>query len=85
MKFSIEIHKRALKDIKDMPPSNMEKFKELINTLETNPFPKNKFDIKRLKGNDEIYRIRIGKFRIQYVILWDCRKIIIRKIKKSYQ
>ena len=56
MKFSIEIHKRALKDIKDMPPSNMEKFKELINTLETNPFPKNKFDIKRLKGNDEIYR-----------------------------
>jgi len=33
MKFNVEIHKRVLKDLKDLPKSNLEKFKELIETL----------------------------------------------------
>jgi mRNA interferase RelE/StbE len=41
MKFNVEIHKRVLKEIKDLPPSNLEKFKELMEELKTNPFPKN--------------------------------------------
>ena len=81
MKFNVEIHKRVLKEIKDLPPSNLEKFKELMEELKTNPIPK-EFDIKRLRGSNNIYRIRIGKFRVQYVVLWESRIIIIRKISR---
>ena len=78
MKFNVEIHKRVLKDLKDLPKSNLEKFKELIETLKTNPIPKEKFDIKRLY----IYRVRIGKFRVQYVVLWDDKTVVIRKVSR---
>jgi mRNA interferase RelE/StbE len=82
MKFNVEIHKRVLKDLKDLPKSNLEKFKELIETLKTNPIPKEKFDIKRLKGSDDVYRVRIGKFRVQYVVLWEDKIVVIRKVSR---
>ncbi len=46
MKFNVEIHKRVLRDLKDLPPSNLKKFKELIETLKTNLSQKKNLTLK---------------------------------------
>lgn len=42
---------------------------DLLETLETNPYPFHNFDLAKLKGLEKAYRIRIGKMRIKYAVL----------------
>lgn len=44
---------------------------ELLLILRENPVPAEYYDVKKLKGFVDTYRIRIGDFRVVYEILWD--------------
>ena len=46
-----------------------EKIDCVLETLETNPYPFHDFDLVKLKGLQEAYRIRIGKMRVKYKII----------------
>ena len=39
-------------------------------------FPK-QYDIRKLKGKDDTFRIRIGNIRIIYKVLWNDRRIYV--------
>ncbi|MDI3502240.1 MAG: mRNA interferase RelE/StbE [Archaeoglobi archaeon] len=82
-KFSVVVDKDIFKKAKKLlPKANFSKFLDLIKILEDNPVPVEKFDIEKVKGVDDIYRARIGKFRVFYVVFWNERAIAIYKLEK---
>jgi mRNA interferase RelE/StbE len=44
--------------------------------LRTDPAPFRRFDVAKLKGYENFYRIRIGDLRIIYEVKWRDRKIL---------
>jgi len=46
-----------------------------LETLAQNPAPVLQYDVKKLKGLKDTYRIRIGDIRIEYYIAWESRRI----------
>lgn len=62
MKYKIEIEKRAQKFIKKIPLTDRERVLKAIYKLPEGT------DVRKLKGNKELYRLRIGTYRIIYTI-----------------
>lgn len=52
--------------------------KDLLEILKTDPVPARRFDVVKLKGYDNLYRIRIGRIRIVYSVDWGERRIDIQ-------
>lgn len=61
--MDIIYHKRAVKFINSLVPKERQRIKEGINKLVA--FPE-KCDIKPLEGYSDIYRLRIGQYRVIY-------------------
>jgi mRNA interferase RelE/StbE len=45
--------------------------------LRENPVPAEYYDVKKLKGHADTFRVRIGDFRIIYEISWDKSEVKI--------
>lgn len=73
--------------MKQLPNAYKEAFGQLIEILKTNPYPKTIFDLKKLKGSNNLYRIRLGSYRIVYAVFKDNKEILILELttrKKAY-
>ena len=70
--FEIRLHPDAVKFLVDLNPETKERLKSGIKSLETDPFKsRSHSDIKKLKGTkkrEELYRLRIGNYRIIYAV-----------------
>ena len=64
-RYEVVFSKRAEKDIERLPARVVEKIIPVIVSLEGNPRP---FGCKKLKGYTDLWRIRIGNYRIIYSI-----------------
>ena len=53
MKYSILIHPKVAKKIKELPKAHKARFAELLDTLSQNPIPFKRFDVKKLKGQKD--------------------------------
>jgi len=76
--FEIIVSHRARKGAKSLPPDLKKKVIEVLNTLENEPVPVEKYDVKKLKG----------VWRIIYSVEFKNRRITILKIerrKKAYK
>ncbi len=78
--FKIRFKSRVLKSAKKLSKEEKEKIREVINTIEFDPLPFRKYDIQKLKGHQDIYRIRIGKVRITYEVDLKEKLIIVHYI-----
>ena len=88
MTFTVNAKKSVLKFIKKLNKQQKNKILNLIQTLKINPIPVKDYDITKLKGYKDTFRIRIGKIRVIYRIHWEKRKITIHFIgwrKHAYQ
>lgn len=65
MKYTVIIKKTAQKQILSFPKIYYEKVRKAVLALETNPRP---VGYIKLTGADNIYRIRVGIYRIIYSI-----------------
>ena len=74
--YSLKIHKSVLKFLKSRNSSEKKTIQTKLNLLKDNPFSHQYLDIKRIKGNREYYRLRIGKIRIIYQVI-DTKLIIL--------
>ncbi|MFZ7119872.1 MAG: type II toxin-antitoxin system RelE family toxin [Eubacteriaceae bacterium] len=63
--YKIYWKKSAEKDLLNLDKKLIPKIVSMIESLSTNPFPKN---IRKLHGTDKIFRIRVGNHRIIYLI-----------------
>lgn len=61
--MEIKYHKRAIKFINSLPLKERQRIKDGINKLITSP---ENCDIKILDGYADLYRLRVGQYRIIY-------------------
>ncbi|MDZ8189662.1 MAG: type II toxin-antitoxin system RelE/ParE family toxin [Nostoc sp. ChiSLP02] len=65
MSYKVEILRGALKQLKKIPLELQERIQIKIDDLATEPRPNG---VKKLKGKENAYRIRVGDYRIIYEI-----------------
>lgn len=78
--FNVEAKKRTLKIIKKLDENRKNRIKEVITTLKSDPIPFRKFDVVKLRGYENTYRIRVGDLRIVYEVNWNEKRILIHFI-----
>ncbi|MGJ8640403.1 MAG: type II toxin-antitoxin system RelE family toxin [Opitutaceae bacterium] len=77
--YKIEFSKRVRKDFKKIPTHDAKRILNAIQLLASDPLPQNS---KKLKG-EELFRIRIGNYRVIYSI--EDSKMIIFVIKLGHR
>ncbi len=80
MTFEINIKGKFLKFISSLQKHDKERLKEAILVLKEDPVPIKSLEITKLKGEKNKYRIRKGKFRIVYEIIWEQKLILIHRV-----
>ena len=83
--YTVEIHRKAEKEIRELPEDIREDVINLLIRLQTIPYPFRDYDFKKLKGFKDVYRIRIGDYRVSYWISDKLKKIIILEVKRRGQ
>jgi mRNA interferase RelE/StbE len=64
--YRIEIKASASKELSKLPQQMIPGIVAVIEKLAEDPYPQG---VKKLKGFDQIYRIRVGEYRVVYNIL----------------
>jgi len=78
--FSIELSNFTKKYLRKADRELTQRLLARIEKLAENPFPS---DVKRVVNREEkLYRIRVGDYRIQYLVRYDCNQILIMEIEK---
>ena len=80
--YEVLLHRRVERKLYTLPKSLLRRIYQLISELEINPVPWRKWDVRKIRGEEDVYRIRIGKYRLIYWVNWKERKIIILKIAR---
>ena len=65
MAYRIELTPRAERDFKSLDGSIRGRIKQRIDSLAENPHPQG---IKKIEGEEELYRLRVGDYRILYQV-----------------
>ncbi|MCD6210657.1 MAG: type II toxin-antitoxin system RelE/ParE family toxin [Methanophagales archaeon] len=76
--YEIKIKKSAKKDLDDLDDKMYVRIDRAIQGLRNDPFPRS---IKKLRGEENRYRIREGKYRILYEVDQKNKTIVIYRIK----
>jgi mRNA interferase RelE/StbE len=77
LNYTIEFSSLAERQFKKLPVSFQKRLTPKINALAENPRPSG---IKKLEGEDDLYRIRVGDYRIIYQIQDDKLIVLVVKI-----
>ncbi|CAG0984457.1 hypothetical protein METP2_02182 [Methanosarcinales archaeon] len=80
MTFEINIKDKSLKFISSLQKHDRARLKEAMLALKEDPVPIKSLDITKLKSEKNKYRIRKGKFRIVYEVIWDQKVILIHRV-----
>ncbi|MEM2926434.1 MAG: type II toxin-antitoxin system RelE/ParE family toxin [Candidatus Bathyarchaeia archaeon] len=73
--FQIIVSQRARKSIEKLSEHYKRRIIELLLIFRENPVPAEYYDVKKLKGYTDTYRVRIGDIRVIYEILWSLKKV----------
>lgn len=77
MSYKVEILKGAFKQLKKLSTEVQERIQIKIDELATEPRPNS---VKKLKGQENTYRIRVGDYRILYEIFDDVLLVTVVEI-----
>jgi mRNA interferase RelE/StbE len=78
--FTVEIKRRALRKLEKLDQKRKKSIREAIFALKEDPVPFRLLDVVKLKGYDNIYRVRLGGLRIVYAVMWEERRILIHYV-----
>lgn len=76
-KYKIEISASAEKSLKKVPKKEILKIIEAIQILAISPFPEG---CRKLRGEEAVYRVRQGNYRIIYEIIDEKLIVLVLKI-----
>jgi mRNA interferase RelE/StbE len=79
--FQVIASQKARKAIRKLPEHYRRRIIELLLIIRENPVPAEYYDIKKLKGYTDTYRVRIGDVRIIYEILWNQKRVHVLLIE----
>lgn len=77
--YQVKFSQRAEKEIKKLPKPIAKKIVESISLLATNPFAE-VLRFKKLRTQANLYRIRVGDYRVIYEIKGDLLLVIVVRI-----
>ena len=78
--FNVELANPAKRFLKRCDKDLYERLMNRTKKLGDDPFPQ---DIERVAGKkDKVFRVRVGKYRILYVVFYDKNTILISDIDK---
>lgn len=77
MQYTIEISRRAQRELTKLQVSDFQRISEVIRRLKDNPRPKG---VRKIGGS--IHRIRAGDWRIIYAVFDKDRLVIIGKVAR---
>ncbi len=83
MNYQLEISPAAQRDLKKLakqPGTTLQRIRDVIDELETDPRP---HGVKKLQGEENLYRIRVGDYRIIYSI--EEKKLIVLVIRIGHR
>jgi mRNA interferase RelE/StbE len=82
MKYSIDIAPKVYKNLAKLSKDNRKRIEIKIDALAENPRPQG---YKQLKGNENIFRVRVGDYRIVYEIIDDVLIVYVLDIDHRRQ
>ncbi|HLD39035.1 MAG TPA: type II toxin-antitoxin system RelE/ParE family toxin [archaeon] len=77
--FRVYFSSRAKRSLDDVTDARID---EVLKMLVTDPVPAKSYDVKKLQGMHDAFRIRIGDVRIVYTIIWKSSTILVSRIEK---
>lgn len=80
--YSVELTKSAKKDLRKLPKKIQIRIIEALKMLGVNPLSE-LLKVKKLRGEDSLYRIRVGDYRIVYTV--ENKKLVILVIKIGHR
>ena len=78
--YEIEIARSAERQLRRLPPADQQRVVAAILPLSDNPFPPGS---RKLSGYDDVFRIRVGRYRVLYSV--SEKKLIIIILKIGHQ
>ena len=75
--FSIQISRTAERQLKQLPIDGRERVVRAVRTLADDPFPRG---CRKLTGYDDVYRIRVGPYRVLYSVNAGALIVIVLKV-----
>jgi len=66
--YRVVVQKRVAKVLQSLQRSHLARFSELLDTLKADPTPWKHFDLRKIEGTEDTYRVRIGEYRVVYFI-----------------
>lgn len=79
LKWRIVFQKSAYKEYQKLPQQICQKVDKVFKTLISDPFDKT-LDLKRIRGKQNYYRVRIGNYRIVYQVKESILLILIIRV-----
>ena len=80
--YEIVFKKSAAKELQALPQKVQQKIMDAVHLLSLNPYTE-LLQIKKMKGADSLYRVRIQDYRIIYLIENQLIKVTIIKVGHS--
>lgn len=77
--FNVEFAKSAKKEFEALPKRIQDRILEVLKVLSNNPYT-DILNIKKIRGEEGLYRVRVGDYRVVYVLQNKVLKILIIKI-----
>ena len=81
MSFSVNFGPQPTKFIKNLDAQTKERIKKKILKLKDDPFPP---EVERVEGykGEKVFRVRVGDYRILYLVRYEIKSIFIAKVDK---
>lgn len=80
--FSVYLSNNALKSLKRLDAKLRNRVHEVVQVLENEPIPARFYDVLKLAGQDDYYRIRLSSYRLQYYVDWSKKTIQILSVER---
>ncbi len=77
MTFAVEFSRQAKKYLRNLDKAIATRCLAEIERLKEEPFPR---DAIKVKGEDKVFRVRVGKYRILYEVYNESETLLITKI-----
>ncbi len=79
--FAVIVANRARRSLKKLTNNYRRRVLELLRLLQNDPVPAALYDLKKLKGLEDTFRVRIGDIRVVYEVSWEKRAVHVLVIE----
>ena len=76
--YEVEFKASAAKEFRKLPPDIKARIRKAIGALQADPRPAG---VKKLAGETNLYRIRIGEFRVIYEIDDEAKILVVTRVR----